>query len=715
MIEQALKLAAIGFKVFPVHYPKGEGCSCGDPDCRSVGKHPILGGWKQVATASPDEVAHLWGRFPNANIGIRAGEGLIVVDIDDEASESYKEIERLLVPTFTVKTGKSAGRHLYYHCYAGEGKLVCQMGGVDIRGEGGYVVGPGSLHRSGARYQAVDLDQPVAAMPVALYDYIEKRRRKLSASASPKAVREGVHVTEGGVVPEGEGVRHNFLLAKIYRMSGTMTKKEMYAYVNQVLLNEVEGAMPQDEVNNLIEGAYRRRREYTFPDERATAEAAAVMLRGRAVRVETGEWFIRGDDNLWRACTSVPYSYIWAANDALWDNIPMGDAPKDVIIESKKVRREARKAQFAEAVARSLADDLAVKAEDFQMRGNGLPFSNGYYDLDTGTLRPFDGDDYVTEAMKVAFDPDAQCPRWEDTIAMVSGGDVDTMRYYQQVFGFLISAKTQRAIFMFVGPKASGKTTLVSTLRGILGPRLAGTAQHGLIQRGEGGDEQHARTLAALYGRRFVYIDETKQGAKIDTAKLKAISSTGARLRGRLLHKNAFEFVNTAKIVVMTNFQPQIDADDDAAWSRIKLVPFLQSLPEGKQDPDFQDKLTEEAAGILNWCIAGYRDLAENGWQKPPQVDVDVAAWRAEGDPVAEFVDEQVTFDRETRTRPMQIWTAFQAWAASNKLSKEELPGTSKAFLAAFTRQFGAQIEHGGRVIRVGDKKVMVGVKLKGV
>jgi Bifunctional DNA primase/polymerase, N-terminal len=87
----ALAYAARGFRVLPLHHPLqipsrsqsgGVGCSCGDPGCGPVGKHPRTRNGLHDATADPDRLARWWQRWPNANIGLVTGELADVLDVD---------------------------------------------------------------------------------------------------------------------------------------------------------------------------------------------------------------------------------------------------------------------------------------------------------------------------------------------------------------------------------------------------------------------------------------------------------------------------------------------------------------------------------------------------------------------------------------------------------------------------------------------------------
>jgi hypothetical protein len=141
------------------------------------GKRPVVA-WQefQRRIAAPDEIAGWYRRSPERNVAIVTGavSGLVVLDVDPRhgGAEGLAQLERAhgaLPPTLEAETG-GGGRHLYFA--SGEGSVRNKVGlapGVDVRGEGGCVVAPPSLHASGRRYRWVagrgPDDVPPAPLP----------------------------------------------------------------------------------------------------------------------------------------------------------------------------------------------------------------------------------------------------------------------------------------------------------------------------------------------------------------------------------------------------------------------------------------------------------------------------------------------------------------------------------------------------------------------
>ncbi len=118
-------------------------------------KRPVLEEWQNLATADPDQLAEWFAAQPHANYGLLMGDGAIAVDIDPRHGGHLwlEDNEHRLPETWRFKTGGS-GVHLVYRTPDGQdlGNRTSIAPGIDIKGKGGQIVGPGSIHPSGARY-----------------------------------------------------------------------------------------------------------------------------------------------------------------------------------------------------------------------------------------------------------------------------------------------------------------------------------------------------------------------------------------------------------------------------------------------------------------------------------------------------------------------------------------------------------------------------------
>lgn len=136
-------------------------------------KEPFGGLGVYNATAKVDQVTEWWQRWPQANIGLHCGgTGLLALDIDayKDAYAGVDILTRADEETITNLTG-NGGTHLLYITPQGT-KYGNNKGnlppGVDIRGWGGYIVLPPSIHPNGNLYRWEDSYGPHEIEPLPL-------------------------------------------------------------------------------------------------------------------------------------------------------------------------------------------------------------------------------------------------------------------------------------------------------------------------------------------------------------------------------------------------------------------------------------------------------------------------------------------------------------------------------------------------------------------
>lgn len=151
MLDHALALAKRGFKVFPI---------------RAGTKNEPLVKWREWATQDEGKIRVFWTHQPDSNIGIDC-TGLLVIDVDPRKGGdilAFQSKHQTLNPTLTHST-PSGGDHFIYRSSRPIPNSVDKLGpGIDVRGDGGYIVGPGSSRPDG-QYKVNSDWQIEAAQP----------------------------------------------------------------------------------------------------------------------------------------------------------------------------------------------------------------------------------------------------------------------------------------------------------------------------------------------------------------------------------------------------------------------------------------------------------------------------------------------------------------------------------------------------------------------
>jgi hypothetical protein len=154
------------------------------------GKRPIVA-WQefQRRVATREEIVAWFQHWPQANVAVITGavSGLIVLDVDPQhgGAESIARIERAheqLPETIEAATG-GGGRHVYFAHPGGVVRNAVGLeAGIDLRGDGGCVVAPPSIHPNGKRYAWVPARTPgeiaLAPMPRWLLSLLREDERR---------------------------------------------------------------------------------------------------------------------------------------------------------------------------------------------------------------------------------------------------------------------------------------------------------------------------------------------------------------------------------------------------------------------------------------------------------------------------------------------------------------------------------------------------------
>lgn len=173
LLEWARYYAGLGFSVIPVYTVDQDGiCTCKKKDeCRNAGKHPAINWQRYTKRKADDDQLLVWfdGMEHSHNIGLVTGSisnNIFVIDVDTgqgktglETLDQVQMAHDDLPITATAKTG-SGGKHIFLRAPDGfhvktDTNLIGK--GIDVRGEGGFVVAAPSRHASGNRY-TYDMD-----------------------------------------------------------------------------------------------------------------------------------------------------------------------------------------------------------------------------------------------------------------------------------------------------------------------------------------------------------------------------------------------------------------------------------------------------------------------------------------------------------------------------------------------------------------------------
>ena len=307
---------------------------------------------------------------------------------------------------------------------------------------------------------------------------------------------------------------------------------------------------------------------------------------------------------------------------------------------------------------------------DDREQKNWVSLDNGILDLDgflDGTnpdpMRPHDPRWFALSSRPYAFDPDAECPKWNDYLFKTMEGDVERIDLMQEWAGYLLLNNTTFHRFLIMeGDGQNGKSVFCSGIRGILG------------------DDSCSAVSLELFGERF---------AKTQTiGKLVNICADVAEL-DRVCEGAIKEFTSgdtvffdrkglpgmdrhpTARLMIGCNTRPRFSDKSGGIWRRILIVPFNRKVPPSERirgmDHERWWKAAGELPGMFNWAVRGlHRLYANDEFTLPAICAQELEDYRLENNPAREFLQINYKENSQSSVSTQDIYEDYREWCRQN-------------------------------------------------
>jgi putative DNA primase/helicase len=384
------------------------------------------------------------------------------------------------------------------------------------------------------------------------------------------------------------------------------------------------------------------------------------------------------DGARWRADALEARRYVGKLGRLIMGEVAAMTARAAKVEDRDRAERERELAEkllkFAGQAENVAKIDAAMKATEPLLRCDAgkldadpwaLGCTNGIVDLRTGELRAPDPAQLITKSTGVAFDPAATYPTWHAFLARIFRTNPDLPAFLQRLAGLWLTGVTDPPFLaVLYGVGANGKSTMVNAITHAMG-EYASAAPPGLLMTKYG--QTHPTELASLQGQRFVVAAESREGGRLDEERIKALTGSDA-ITARRMREDFYTFRPTHKLALMTNHKPIVRGMDEGIWRRLLLIPFDEVIPEAERDPSLTDRLRSEAPGILQWMVAGAKELhARNGMLELPAV---VAAatreYRTESDVLGEFLSDACAEDARGEVLSSGLYATYAEWCDDN-------------------------------------------------
>jgi len=318
---------------------------------------------------------------------------------------------------------------------------------------------------------------------------------------------------------------------------------------------------------------------------------------------------------------------------------------------------------------RSLLENLAVIHEkEFDNEQDLINTANGIVDLRTKTLIPHSAEYRFTWCSPIRYIPNSSRALWIKYLQETLDSQ-EMINYLQTSLGYSITGHTsEECLFYIYGPPRSGKGTLSETMLALFPRPIAIEVDFNTFTAKREADTQNF-DLAPLKASRIVFASESNKYQALNPAKIKQMTG-GNEVHCAFKFKTPFTYRPQFSMWLSSNHEVNADADDDAQWGRIKVLPFLHSK-QGSEDKTLKQRMqtSENLEGVLSWLIDGaynwYQDQGR-GLVTPETVKQITQQQRNAQDSVGEWLEECCEPKEDNWIEFSKVYASYKTWCEAN-------------------------------------------------
>lgn len=627
-------------------YQKDFGFNCFPLKHKS--KEPDVNSWKQYQTR-PYE-----GKFKEGqNVAVVCGKisGIVVIDIDDKTliSEVIKDSQGR--PTFeewkhrTFITETSRGVHIWVRPKGGKypatAKLTDAQGrGIDVKGEGGYVVAPPSIHPDGSKYRVLSVTKNLIELDVEAF--VNSLVKYHGFSGGLKKAKLDM-VLDGGVQ---EGGRNDsaYVMAR-YLLNPLEGGCDEYEAKNRLFEWNKTNVPPleDEEINKVFESAHN------IPFEERPAEFNLKHFKrnyvARHITVTMHPKTLRENEEIYVYRNGLYIdsgeTYIREMLHRLYYGIP--------------------RSEVNELLATIRATTYHSNG-DFDTHAEIIHLKNCLFNIKSMKVFEQTPDLLTRNQLNVNYNPEARCPKILKFLSEVMPDPDDLKTLIQLISSILLyKIKLEKAI-VFVGDQANGKSTLIELLIELLGEQNISNVSLQQLAVNRFATSSMMGKILNAYGDLDVDTIE-------HTGMIKQIISHDHIMLEKK-NKNAFSTKIPIRMLFSANRLPEIPNADDAIFRRFWVVKWPIVIPPRERDYKLLDKLTtpEEKSGFLNILLRNAHELLNNDFRFTHQQHLEETKriWREKSDSVSAWVEAEIVVNPDYKIKTQDLFQFYKEWCLEN-------------------------------------------------
>lgn len=367
--------------------------------------------------------------------------------------------------------------------------------------------------------------------------------------------------------------------------------------------------------------------------------------------------------------------------------------------------------EVREVMCRLSADSRVLVDEQF-LDGdvNLINLMNGVYRIRENDFVSHSPDYMLTHRIPVWYDKDATCLDITSLISNILVNE-DNIMTMQELFGYcLLRDYRFKHLFFLLGPKDTGKTTMMNILMCMLGTKdmIDGTENVSTVSMHDLCGENPFHRVK-LHRKMLNYGDDLTPKPLEDNSLIKSLTGRG-RIDAERKHMDSISFVSYAKQVYSCNQFPYIMGDREAFIERIILLMCERVFKPEEQVSNIESILCnkQNMSGLFNWSLEGLYRLLNNGrFTSSKRSDEMKAMCLRQMEPIRGFIEDTIKKDADGFIVMETLYEKYKEWCEDHE---------AKAFdKAKFYKQFETRVstaKRGKRRVGGNEPRVFNGVSL---
>ena len=642
-------------------------------------------------------------------------ERLVIIQTPSDCHHVFYQCDRVegnqpLARRLVVVAEGSKGAKLYKGSVERyKGKWVKTDVLFETRGEGGYIVAPGSplsVHPAGQPYRFIQGD--VSTIPTltaderdlllalaASFDEMPKESDKAKLNRQSAKLSPGDDYNVRGdpaaiLIKHGWSLTRRIGVIEYYKRPGkdenghsaslhAIGHNNFYCFSTAAAPFDAErkydafGLYSRLEHNGDDKAAAKQLSREGYGSQQPTTDKTKTKKADDAKSKAPAHDILRDRWLKTRPATVFAMGRFMQYAKDVWKPVEEGIIKRQIqrIIEDSKPEGTHPTGGLLNSVYTLAVARCSIPSERFTAQNKYLVCANGTLNLETRQLDKHDPNHYCTRGVDYDYDPDATAPAWAgflDSLIERANWEARTSRkddagrelveFLQEFAGLALTTDNSYELALWLhGDGGTGKSTFIEGLQAAMGDRH--------IEIGLANLEQSRFAIGELPGKTLAFATEQPGDYVRSTDTLiKMISGEMVTVEKKFAHP--YSIRSTVKLIWAMNDLPRISSPNSGLFRRVKVVRWPK-LDPAEKNPQVKKRIMTEGPGILNWALDGLARLQQCGdFAVPIEVQKASLDFKAANDIPAIFLAECCEVDTSGRSGFKEstgdLYRAYKDW-----------------------------------------------------